>query len=522
MKKILGLCALLAGGSAIAQNNLPTVTNLMATVDTAQKQVTVTFNLGDPENDSLEVSFAVSNNIGQTYFVNSSAVTGNVGFPVMPGTGKQLVWDYSAITGAGQDYRLKVVANDRKGISIQAMVDQVDSVRLKNDMDIVEGTRHYTAGAVHLAAVKDTIDSRFGHFGLENYRQQFSYFGYNAENIIGKKAGQVAEGTVYILDGHYDCVDDGPGADDNASAVIGVLEAARILSQYEFKKTIHFIGFDLEELGLLGSKEYVNNGIKPGETVSGVLNYEMIGYYSDRKNSQVFPPGFNILFPAAQAAVAADTFRGNFITNVANVASSSLKQKFDAAAATYVPDLRVISLEAPGTSTLVPDLRRSDHAPFWDANIQALMLTDGAEFRNHNYHTALDVSDSLDFGFIQKVVKATVGTLAELAEPIHAGNGTVDVQILNVTAGIKENDMADRLSISPNPGNDQVNIQWSNINTYHQVSLTDMKGNVVYKSNLAPNGNQHTIITETFANGVYIVNISGKGAEMTQRIVVKH
>ena len=150
------------------------------------------------------------------------------------------------------------------------------------------------------------------------------------------------------------------------------------------------------------------------------------------------------------------------------------------------------------------------------------MLTDGAEFRNHNYHTALDVSDSLDFGFIQKVVKATVGTLAELAEPIHAGAGTVDVQILNVTAGMKENNAGDQLGVSPNPSNTLVNIRWSNTNTYNQISLMDMKGNVVYKSNVAPNGNQHTIITETFANGVYIVKVGGKGVEMTQRIVVKH
>ena len=238
MKHIFTFSLLLLGGRLLAQNSVPVVSNLNATADTAQKLVTVNFNLGDTENDSLEVFLTVSNNGGQTYFVNASGLTGDVGFPVLPGTGKQIVWDYSALTGLSGGYRIKVVANDRRTVSIQDIVDQVDSLRLINDMDIVEGTRHYSAGAAHLAEVKDTIFGRFGQFGLMPYYQNFQYSSYQAQNIIGKKPGQTAEATVYIVDGHYDSVSNGPGADDNGSAVIGVLEAARILSQYEFQKTI--------------------------------------------------------------------------------------------------------------------------------------------------------------------------------------------------------------------------------------------------------------------------------------------
>lgn len=521
MKKILTLISIFCAGNLLAQNNFPLISNLTSTVDTLQKTVTLNFSVSDAENDSLEISLAASDNNGQTYFVSVNNVTGDVGFPEMPGN-KQITWNYSSLTGISGNYRLKLVVNDRKTVSIQSMVNQVDSVRLKSDMNIIEGTRHYVAAAAHLEEVKDTIHGRFANLGLQTYRQQFQYNGYDAENIIGKKAGWVSEATMYIVDGHFDCVDDGPGADDNASAVIGVLEAARILSQYDFKKTIRFIGFDLEELGLKGSKEYVNNGINAGENVAGVLNYEMIGYYSNKVNTQAFPAGFNLLFSAAYTAIQADSFRGNFITNVANVASSPLKQKFDACAAQYVPDLKVISIEAPGTSTVAPDLRRSDHAPFWDKNIQALMLTDGAEFRNHNYHTAFDVSDSLDFGFIQKVVKATIATLAELAEPIHADAEEIDVLLPNVLASVKEYNGNDVLTVNPNPADDKVYIGWSATNAYNQIMLMDMKGTVVYKSNISANGNQHTLLTDTFADGVYIVKISGKAGEMTKKIVIKH
>lgn len=514
-----GLGLLLFSG-VFAQNNVPQLSGLSANVDTATKEITIYYTVSDAENDSLEIGLSVSNTGGQTYYIPATNLTGDVGFPVFSGSNKQLVWDYSALSGSGSNYRIKLVANDRKALSIQNMVDQVDSVRLRNTMNIIEGTRHYSAGAAHLQDIKDTIYGRFNQFNLSPVFQNFQYGSYQAQNIIGKRAGQFSESTVFIVDGHYDCVSNGPGADDNGSAVIGVLEAARILSQYEFKNSIRFIGFDLEELGLRGSIEYVLNGIEDGENVSGVLNYEMIGYYSNRNNSQVFPTGFNLLFPAAYAQVAADTFKGNFITNVANQNSSSLRQKFDACAAQYVPGLRVVSFEAPGNSEIAQDLRRSDHAPFWDAGNKALMITDGAEFRNHNYHTVHDVSDSLDFGFIQQVVKATVATLAELAIPIHAGSETLDVQILNVPASISTWAANEPLVIKPNPADEQLIVEWDNAQSFNQIQLLDMNGQVVYKAFLQ-NNSQHRIQTDGFASGMYVLQLIGS-SNQSKKVMIAH
>lgn len=524
MKFAITTAFLLGIGTLQAQNAAPLVNNVSASADTVLKKVTIGFSVTDAENDPLEITFAASDNNGQTYFVNASAVTGDVGYPVTPGPGKQLVWDYSALTGVSGTYTLKVTADDRQTVPIQQMVDQVDTLRLKHDMSLVEGIRHYTAGTAHLAEVKDTIFSRFVACSLNPHIQSFTYQSFSAENVIGQRSGEVHEDTVYIVDGHYDSVNNGPGADDNGSAVIGVLEAARILSQYEFKKTIRFIGFSMEEQGCKGSIQYVSNGLLPDETVDGVLNFEMIGYYSDRSNSQEFPAGFNLLFPAAYATVSADTFKGNFITNVANTASSPLKQKFNQCAAVYVPALKVVSIEAPGNAEIAQDLRRSDHAPFWDGGMKALMLTDGAEYRNNNYHTASDVSDSLNFAFIQNVVKATVGTLAELAEPIHAGRGTAGVTLPNVTApaSLTAVDLPEELRLIPNPANDRVSVRWNTPDTYHRITVTDMAGHVVYDASVLTAGNQHTVPTDRFAPGMYVVRLNGKTGTKTVRLVVKH
>jgi hypothetical protein len=142
----------------------------------------------------------------------------------------------------------------------------------------------------------------------------------------------------------------------------------------------------------------------------------MIGYYSDKPNSQEIPAGFNLLFPDATNQINANQKRGDFITNVANASSSALGLLFSTTAQQYVPGLKVISLVVPGNGTIAPDLLRSDHAPFWFAGKPALMLTDGANFRNECYHTPSDTLDGkLSFTFMSNVVKATVVAAAQLA-----------------------------------------------------------------------------------------------------------
>lgn len=509
---------------AMSQNSLPQITNVSSNVDTTQKLVSISFDVADAENNSLDISLSVSNNNGSSFEINATNTSGDIGFPINPGSNKTIIWNYSNLTGLSGNYTLKIVADDRQTPSIADLVAQVDSILLKNDMQILEGNRNYLTGAAKLNETKDTIFERFTNLGLQTTTQNFTYTGFSAQNIIGKKQGHFQEGNVIIIDGHFDSVEDAPGADDNASAVIGVFEAARILSQYNFKKTINFIGFDLEELGLIGSKEYVNNGIKPYETIDAVLNFEMIGYYSNRKNSQSLPAGFNLLFPTAYNEVAADTFRGNFITNVANTNSASLMNAFKTNSNLYVPELRVINVEAPGNSTMAPDLRRSDHAPFWDGGMKALMLTDGANFRNLNYHTIHDVSDSLNFTFICNVVKATIATAADLAQLIHANIKTTSVNLPNVPVGVKNVQKLNNLKLAPNPADNKLTLNWEKAGIAIQnIKVMDLQGKIVYETNLTNSGIfTHTIFTEVFSSGTYILNLSGNDVNISEKFIVKH
>lgn len=517
MKPIL-LTLLLGLTSGLwAQNLPPQIHNLQASFSYTDNRLTISYDLTDAEGDSVEIFFRLSNNSGENFLVDVTNAAGDLGFPVMPGSGKQIIWDAPQPISTVLT-RVKLVADDRGLIDIQSIVNQTDSMRLKNDLSWIEGIRHPTAGLAHLQAVKDSVENRFVAAGLTTYRQPFTLGNYTLENIIGLQLGHVDDTKTWILDGHIDGVFNSPAADDNGTAVAGFLEAVRLMSPLYLKNNIRFIGFDQEEPGTLGSQQYVNQGIKPWETIEGVVNLEMIGYFDQAPNTQVFPAGFNLLFPAAYNAVVADSSRGNFITNVADMNSTLLKQKFDSCASKYVPDLRVITLTAPNNPALVPDLLRSDHAWFWATGIPALMITDGANFRNPNYHTPGDSMGTLNFTFMMQVVKASIATLIELAGPIHGDVAISEVGISNTGIGdfaahcdilIVENGAGIRVEAG-DCGNDNWTAALVNINGQDIAEIQAVAGQ---RSVFFP--------TDGFIPGIYLLKLENKKGTYSAKVLIR-
>ena len=94
--------------------------------------------------------------------------------------------------------------------------------------------------------------------------------------------------------------------------------------------------------------------------------------------------------------------------------ATDLMVALTAAARRVAPDRALGTGLVAGNGTCMSVTRRSDHAPFWDAGIPAVMVTDLAEYRNTNYHRSTDVADTLDPAFLLDVTR-TVAAAALLA-----------------------------------------------------------------------------------------------------------
>ncbi len=480
--------------------------------------MTITFDLLYPTNDLAEVTFRATKRGGLLFDYDTDNATGHVGVGLAGGTGLQIDWDYSAYDTISE-FRLMLVAKLNQSVDIQALVDQVDSSRLSADLTFLEGFRHRNTGAAHLEEVRDFINAQFLDAELETSVLDVPDGNYTGKNIVGRMIGTNNEELVYILDGHYDSIDDSPGADDNASAIAGMLEALRILSPYSFKKTIRFIGFDLEEAGLVGSADYVANSISPLESIEGVLNFEMIGYYSDEPDTQDTPVGFSLLFPEAYAALEANDFKGDFINLVGNSDALGLMEAYETAAVTYVPDLNVLLMEVPSNWPIVAfDLGRSDHAPFWLAGHPAIMFTDGANFRNPYYHTPQDTKDKLDFNFMRQVVQASVATLAEVAEIQMADTWWTDT---NFTTSTSEIDGCE-FHLSPNPAHDLLRLEWADCQLGRiEIELLDIQGRTVKRQvHQQQNGFTTAIDVRGLEKGVYFLKVKNEDGQWAQKVVV--
>jgi hypothetical protein len=431
--------------------------------------------------------------------------------------------------------QLKLVADDRELVDIQAIVDQVDTTTMKFALNDLVGVRHRTGNPTFLAETKNYIQQTFTQAGLYAYRDTFDFdANYSGENIAGRKAGTTDEDSAYYITAHFDTVNGSPGADDNGSAVAGMLEALRILGPLEFRKSLRFIGFDLEEVQLNGSMHFARNSVPAWEKLDGVVNLEMIGYYSDSVGSQQTPFGFNLLFPDAYNQVEADSFRGNFIINVGATTGGGQKvhRSIDSAAVRYVPGLKVISLALnQNTIPLATDLLRSDHASFILNGQPALMLTDGANFRNPHYHQPTDVVSTINFTFMKQVTQAAIGAICELADVRNATVAYSEPFLLDLPLSR----LADRglkpvlnLRVQPNPSEQAVRLT-ANLPSSGATSLriVNLNGQLVWQQSWfnLPSGDHswewdgHDQAGNHLPNGVYIALLEHPAGEASTRII---
>ena len=230
-------------------------------------------------------------------------------------------------------------------------------------------------------------------------------------NIIVEIKGQELPGEVLILSAHFDAVPGAPGADDDGTGTAGLLEVARVLHGRQLKRTVRLIFFNLEEIGLKGSAEYVRSYRAAGaaglrEHLIGMVSLEMLGFFSDAPSSQRSP------IPKIEGVFDPPTV-GDFIGLGTIKAYAPFCERFDAEMRKAAPGLKTAVVDFPPISP--PDFMRSDHAPFMLAGFPGVMLTDTSNFRNPNYHKPTDVIGTIDAERFALVVKGVAGAAGAIA-----------------------------------------------------------------------------------------------------------
>src|SRR5438132_14108795 len=110
------------------------------------------------------------------------------------------------------------------------METRVDPQQLRRILEVIVGERNPFSGQRHLTAVESFIEKELASYGLAVESDTFSYRGKNFRNIVGRLSAQRGASLI-ILGAHFDSVECTPGADDNASCLAVLFEAARMLSR---------------------------------------------------------------------------------------------------------------------------------------------------------------------------------------------------------------------------------------------------------------------------------------------------
>lgn len=230
----------------------------------------------------------------------------------------------------------------------------------------------------NLDVARDFLKAEYEKIGFEVSYHQFG----RGKNFIAEKKGSTHPEKVLILSSHIDSVRC-KGANDNGTGTIGLLTVAQELAKNNYPFTVRVLGFDKEEVGLVGSDAYVAT-ITDKANVIGNINFEMMGV-NRRKDG-----AFHVIDCQKAGSV-----------ELANTIKTSIGK-----------------LGLPLT-VVKACTDRSDHASFWRHKIPAVVISENFFGGDADpcYHARCDVVDErLDFNYMGYILEAVLDATEQLVK----------------------------------------------------------------------------------------------------------
>jgi hypothetical protein len=283
---------------------------------------------------------------------------------------------------------------------------------LRRHVEAIASRPHNTDHPDALEASASEIERQLRASGYAPSAQVFDADGVKVRNIevvIEPSPGSAADAIeTLVISAHYDSAGNAPGANDNGSGTAALLEIARMLKPHRMTRTrLRLVFFVNEEpphfkSDTMGSYVYAEALAKSGEKVRGMISLECLGYFSDRKGSQSYPPPLSLTLPTT----------ANFIAVVGALASRPFAAEITRAFRDSVKFPSVGGV-APG---FLPGITWSDHWSFAEFGIPAVMITDTALFRYRHYHLPSDTPDKLDYERMARVTNGIHQMIRSMAQ----------------------------------------------------------------------------------------------------------
>lgn len=221
-------------------------------------------------------------------------------------------------------------------------------------------------------------------------------------NLVWEKKGTTKPEEVIVIGANYDTLLNDPktmvvdtkgampGADNNGTGVAALLSMAQILNKLDLPKTVRLVFFDFEELGFLGSKDYVASLKSKNEKLAGYINLVMLGHDSKRDDKEKKNNNMKVYLRNPNDKGADEDLK--LVTMLTN-AGKKLYSTID-----FKPEAN--------------SMNSSSHISFWEAGYPAVCFSQNWESDfNPRFHTPNDFVETLNINTYTSAFRYITGAL---------------------------------------------------------------------------------------------------------------
>lgn len=350
---------------------------------------------------------------------------------------------------------------DQLDPEITDMLSQVSADTLeKNTYKLVEfGTRHTLSETESdeygIGAARRWIKSEMDRYSRESGgRLEVEFHRFTQEptrrieepveivNVVATLPGSDPEDDrIFVVSGHYDSrvsnvmdfESEAPGANDDGSGTVAVMELARVMSNYEFPATIVFMTVAAEEQGLFGARRWAEEANEQGLNIAGMFTNDIVGNHAAEDGALSDPNKVRLFAQGIPATSEPDRELLRYIQTGGenDLPTRQLARTIKETAESYLPEMRVWMIYRADRY-----LRGGDHMPFLDLGYPAVRFSEPNEEFKHQHQDLRtedgvqygDLPEFVDYPYLGRVTQVNLAALANLARspqpPANVGMNT--------------------------------------------------------------------------------------------------